>query len=465
MRARVAGLTIAAIAVAACGARVTPEQVRAASGTSGGAARTAVVGSQAGAAGSPTTLEPAGPTGASADVAPAGTTATTPGAAAVGDNGGATDVGVTPTQITLGNVATLSGPVPGLFAGATFGTQAWAAYQNSLGGINGRKIKVDVHDDQFDTGQNRSQTVDAIGKDFAMVGSFSLYDDAAVHDMERAGVTSIQIPLTSGLQGSPNNFAINPVRRGAPTGPWKLFKGRFPGAITSVGAIYPDIASAKDNYENNKAAMQSLGYRFVYERGYSATETDFTADVVRMRSAGAKFFFTNGDAKTAARLTKAMAAQNFKPDAFVVFGSAYDAQFLSLAGPAGEGVLNIGGQAMYLGEDAPFNPELRLFLQWLAKVKPGYRPDLFAAYGWGSGRLFAQAAQDAGPELTRAGLLAAMRKIDEWNGHGMFPPAGPASKRPAVCFIVETVRNGKFERWSSPPPGFNCAGSTFFNRP
>src|SRR5688572_32624093 len=56
-------------------------------------------------------------------------------------NGGATDVGVTADTITLGTVTTLSGPVPGLFLGASLGVQAFAAYVNSQGGINGRKLK------------------------------------------------------------------------------------------------------------------------------------------------------------------------------------------------------------------------------------------------------------------------------------------------------------------------------------
>src|SRR5205085_2015025 len=87
-----------------------------------------------------------------------------------GNNGGATDVGITADTITLGNVATLSGPVPGLFQGAVIGTQAWAAYQNSIGGIAGRKIKLEIRDDQFDTGQNRAATQDLIPKVFALVG-------------------------------------------------------------------------------------------------------------------------------------------------------------------------------------------------------------------------------------------------------------------------------------------------------
>src|SRR5205823_11626604 len=71
-------------------------------------------------------------------------------AAPAGGNGGATDVGVTGESITLGNVSTLSGPIPGLFQGAVLGAQAFAAYANSQGGVFGRRLKVEVRDDQFD---------------------------------------------------------------------------------------------------------------------------------------------------------------------------------------------------------------------------------------------------------------------------------------------------------------------------
>ena len=46
----------------------------------------------------------------------------------------------------------------------------------------------------------------------------------------------------------------------------------------------------------------------------------------------------------------------------------------------------------------------------------------------------------------------------------MFPPVGPASKRPALCYIIEAVHNGKFERWNSPPPGFNCQNTVWVPR-
>ena len=455
------------VVAASCGARVSDEQVRAAQGAgqSGGGQTSVIVGGdeppEANSSGGGNASGASGSTSDAAADAPSSPAADAP--VAGGDNGGATDVGVTATEIALGNVSTLSGPVPGLFAGAVYGTQAWVAYQNSIGGINGRKIRLDVRDDQFDTASNRAQTIESLGKDFALVGGFSLYDDAAVPQIEKSGAAAVQIPLGPALQRSPNNFAINPVRRGSGSGPWALVKDKFPGSIGAVGALYGDIPAAKEGYLNVKNAMESLGYKFVYERGYQATEADFTADVVRMRQAGVKMFLAF-EAANAARVAKAMQAQQFKVEPFVVFGPAYSAAFPALAGAAGEGILNVTTQAMYLGEDAPFNAEVRLFQEWFKKVRPNGSPDLFAAYGWGSGRLFAKAAQDAGPKLTRAALLAALRKIDDWNGYGLFPASGPASKRPAVCFIMVRLHDGKFERWNSPPPGFNCNGARFVER-
>jgi ABC-type branched-subunit amino acid transport system substrate-binding protein len=474
-RARIGrvALILGLVVIAGCGARVSDEQLASVSGPGTGASGAVAVQDDGGtgfAAGD------VGPSGVESDGDPSGATSDgdaatqqrgtqeTATSAPAGGNGGATDVGVTADSMTIGNVSTLSGPVPGLFSGAVTGTQAFIAYQNSLGGVFGRKLELDVRDDQFDTGQNRAQTTDLTTKAFALIGSFSLYDDAGLPAIEQSGIPNIQVPLTQALQESPANFSINPVRRGTPLGPWNFLKSKFPGAVTSVGGLYGDVPAAKDSFLNNKAASESVGYKFIYERGFAPTETDFTADVVRMRQAGVKFFFTNGDVKSVARMAKAMQQQQFKPEVFVVFGPAYDASFIPLAGTAAEGVLNIGTQAMYLGEDAPHIPEVALMNQWLNKVKPGYKPDLFAAYGWGSMRLFVKALQDAGPSAKRADVVAALKKIDNWNGNGMFPPAGPASKRPATCYIFEKVVGGKFERWESPPPGFRCNDGPFYFR-
>ena len=60
--------------------------------------------------------------------------------------------GVTADSVTVGQVDDLSSPIPGLFKGAEDGTKAYFAYINSLGGVNGRMIKLDAEDSTFQGG-------------------------------------------------------------------------------------------------------------------------------------------------------------------------------------------------------------------------------------------------------------------------------------------------------------------------
>ena len=64
-------------------------------------------------------------------------------------------------------------PVQG---GRWSGTEAYADYVNSTGGVNGRKIMVDSADDGYTGTGNKQATQNAVTTDFALVGGFSTFD-------------------------------------------------------------------------------------------------------------------------------------------------------------------------------------------------------------------------------------------------------------------------------------------------
>ena len=180
-------------------------------------------------------------------------------------------------------------------------------------------------------------------------------------------------------------------------------------------------------------AAESVGWH--YQRGYQPTETDFTADVIRIRQAGVKgFYTTSADPKTLARLFNAMKQQNFRPAFMGIGASGYDPSIITLAGAAAEGVYVDQQLALYAGGDAAAVPEVGLMNQWVQKVKPGWTPDLYTAFAWASGRMLVQALQAAGPHLTRKGVLAALQKIDQFDGNGLLAPAVPrrSASRPVT---------------------------------
>jgi len=173
-----------------------------------------------------------------------------------------------------------------------------------------------------------------------------------------------------------------------------------------------------------------------------------------MQRAGVKGIFFAGEVGVFVRMAKAMKQQNFSVP-FANWGAnAYDPAFVtSDAAPATNGTVLDQQLAMYAGEDNI--PEVQLFNKWLKQTAPSQHPDIFAAYGWESARLFVQALTAAGAKPTRANLMAELKKIDNFDGNCMLAPAGPASKRPPTCFMIINVQNGKFVR-ADPPSGFIC---------
>jgi ABC-type branched-subunit amino acid transport system substrate-binding protein len=463
-RGAVAVAVAVAMLVAACGARVTDQQVSSlgkAGGRSSSGAATAAGNESAGALGAGSGDAGGTTEGPGAGTDTGGATGSATGAAAGGDNGGATDVGVTATEIRIGNVSTLSGPVPGLFQGAVVGTLAYAAYQNSLGGIHGRMLKVDPRDDGLDTGQNRAQTADLAAHAFALAGSVSVNDSGGAPVTAQSGVPDVGVGLSEERRKLPTFFSPVPTPgRGYRTGQFLWYSKKFPDAVKAVGTMYGDVAASKTSHQDMRHAAESVGWKFVYERGFQATETDFTADVVRMRQSGVKMvYLVSSDEKGMGRFAKAMAQQNWKPEVFATGPSGYDQDLFTLAGPAAvEGMYVDQQAAMYAGEDSGIVPEVKLMNQWVQKVKPGYVTDLYVAWSWSSMRLLTQAIEAVGPRLTRDALVKHLRTIDNFDSNGLVSPGGPGNRRPALCYIVLQVKGGKYNRFE-PQKGYLCDGA------
>jgi ABC-type branched-subunit amino acid transport system substrate-binding protein len=389
------------------------------------------------------------------------TTTTSSGPTTSAPSGGtASDVGITPNQVTVGNVSILSGPVPGLFQGAPNGADAFFAYQNSLGGVNGRKIVVKSSDDAFSCNQNQNETQSLAGQAFAFVGSFSLFDNCGAKVFQaQPNLPDVSYSLDPAAQALPNNFSPQPMQNGWRLGPLTYYKQKFPQVITHVGALVANIPSALASWNNEKGAMESLGYKISYERDINPLDTDFTSDVVRMRSAGVQMVVINTDVKGTAHFLNNAQQQSYQPQLIESLGTAYDGSFFKLVNPgAAQPVLIDQQQALYLGGDRNSTPEVNLFLTWMAKAHPGFAPDIFSVFAWSSARLFVQALQAAGVNPTRASVLAALQKVHSFDSNGLLAAADPAAKKAPTCWLLIKTNNNQYQRMSPPSPsqGFTC---------
>jgi branched-chain amino acid transport system substrate-binding protein len=372
--------------------------------------------------------------------------------------------GVTPTSVTIGNVTTQSA---GLFTGALVGTEAYAAYVNSLGGVNGRRIVVSGADDRFQGAVNKQEVQVAVQSDFASVGGFSLEDSfseplIAAHP----GFPDVTVSLDPTTQKLPNNFSPLPASNGWPTGPLLYFRQKYPTKITHAATIIAALPSTELTWANEKEAMQHLGYKVLYDPALPATTTDFTAQVVAMKSAGVQILFLEQEPQNyASAIFRDLDQQNFHP--VVVLGApAYSPQLISNAGGPGavDGAYLEQLASRYLGEDAALIPTVTTFDTWVHKVSPGFTLDYFTLTGWLSGELFVDALRKAGTDPSRGSLLQALRKITAFDSGGLVPVRDPAGKVPVTCYLLGRVTTGRFERLDDPPvtgstQGFRCDGT------
>ncbi len=359
----------------------------------------------------------------------------------------------------MGQVDDLTAPLPGLFKGAEDGTQAYFDYINSLGGVNGRMIKLDAQDSAYSDGTVANATAAQIRSDFALVGGFSLDDAAEEPLVKAAGMPDIAYPLDPDLSNLPTSFSPVPnTANDYPLAIFKVLKEKFPKAIKHMGILWANAtASTASSEKAFERAAKSQGFDIVYDAGFTPAQTTFLPNVLTMKSKGVQLFFTTQmpDAY-AATLAEEMQQQNFSP--VVVQGDAYSTNLLKDGGAAVNNMYIELGYVLYLGADANL-PAVKLYTKWMKIADPSANFELQSLYGWASAELFVQGLKDAGNPPTRAGLESALAKVTSFNANGILTTGDPAANVPGDCVLLAQVKNGQIVRVPpTPTNGFICTG-------
>ena len=371
--------------------------------------------------------------------------------------------GVTSSTITVGNIATVNGPVPGLFAGARFGAQAVADYINSTGGICGRQLLVNSADDQFDQATDQQEAASMSNSVLSFMGSFSLQDSGI--PAGAPNVPDVGEALTSARFNSATNYSPQPEAPGYNEGEYIYLKSlpRYADATQHMAVLVENTAQTLQNGKWEEATLQAAGYKFIFsDFSLQPTDPTFNGDVQKMKAAGVQGVIFQGTGTIIGQLANAM----YSAGMTVIFGnycpSAYDPAYLQNAGPGSNGTILSQSLALYDGEDAAAIPMVATLDQWYNRVNPGQVPDIYATYAWMSGIMLAQALNESG-SVTRASLTAGIKSLTSFTGDGISPPSDPATKTPPNCYVLIEVQNGKFVRAPETPSGFRCTDASYYH--
>nr|MDQ3610480.1 ABC transporter substrate-binding protein [Actinomycetota bacterium] len=364
-----------------------------------------------------------------------------------GGNGGATDKGITETTITIANVSDVSGPVPGLFEDAQLAVKAYVAYFTAREGtVYGRQLRLLALDSRLDTGANRSASIQACNEAFAGVGSMSAFDQGGAPVVGECGFPDLRSMSLSGeMKSVATAFPINPA--GSPgeraLGQYGWLAQRFPEAVKKAAFLFVDGgAVTRELAEEDVLATEAfLGYDFVYTAALGITETNYSPFVQQMKSKGVRHVTFVGAYQQAAALAKEMQRQGFAPDVYAPTVTAYDDDFLAIAGPAAEGTYIAVGTS--LNEETAANEELQLYASWLDQIEPGAVPTSIGQYAWSAAKLFVEKMKEVGPRPTRKALLEAMPAVTAYTGGGLLAPANIGGRQLNDCAQFVQVQGGR----------------------
>ncbi|HVV76979.1 MAG TPA: ABC transporter substrate-binding protein [Mycobacteriales bacterium] len=378
---------------------------------------------------------------------------------------GGSDVGLTATTLKIGEVASLSGPVSGLFDGAVHGGEAFANFVNHAdGGICGRQVTVDVADDGTNCTQDENATQSLIGRTFAMAGSFALYDGCGATVLKQhPDVADVHVALDPAADTLPNHFDVSTKVEGFATGMFHYYKQKFGSRLDHVGTIVEDIPSAVSKQQDQVHAAESQGWHFTDSILEQPTNSNFQQDFVKLcqREHITAFFELTETAANAATMVQNERQVGCPKSLLNIIPIAYDQAFVKDYGGAKSdlnGILGWNEYALFFNQDeAAGIPEVKLFQDWYERTYPGVPINLYGMFAWASDRLLQQAAESVTGPLTRRSLLVALRKIRTFNDGGMLAPTDPVGGAPH-CYILWELENGGFQRVDDPKAGYRCDG-------
>jgi ABC-type branched-subunit amino acid transport system substrate-binding protein len=459
---------LAAVLVAAsagCGARWSEEQATSVRDryVSGGVG---TVGSPSGAAGPSTTLAAGssgqGGGGASGGGAAAGGVASGGPAAAGGGIAGpaaATALpcaapsdapGVTDSQIVVGSLSSLSGPVPGLGESAAAAVRAYVAFRNSTGGVCGREIVLREADDGTDISRYRSALAQMAPNVLAITGGFAIGDVGG--QVDELAIPIVNTPTgDTGLSPWVIDMNPDPADLHAAVGKYRYL---YEQGARQVAMVYLGIDQSRREANIQRSLMEAAGLQVVDVNELPISTLSYDAAARRAAQSGANYLWATLDTNGQASLARAVVDSGYDWLIRELGYTTYGTQFLDLAGSAAEGVT--AWLRSLPTEEAGANATMGAYVEWMGQVAPGTPQDLFSIDSWAGTQAFFEALEAMPGPITRDGVLAQLTATETFDAGGMYAPIALGREISQACFMGVVARSGRWERLA-PPSGYLCA--------
>lgn len=316
--------------------------------------------------------------------------------------------GVSKTEITLGSIQDLSGPLAGFGKQIRNGMTLRVDELNEQGGINGRKVKLIVEDSGYDPKKAVLAAQKLVNQDkiFAMVGHLGTAQNLAAMPVQFEKNVINFFPVTAAremyepfhkLKYSFAATYYDQMKSAVP----KLVKEKNAKKVCSM---YQDDEFGLEVQRGADDGLKTLGMTMVEKTSFKRGATDFSSQIAKLKASecdlvvlGTIIRETIGGIGTARKL-------GYNP-VFLGSSAAYTDLIHKLGGKAMDGLYaTMTVQNPYLDEASQ---PIRF---WANKYKTAFNedPTVFSVYGYTVVDSFIRASQKAGASLTTESFIKAM---------------------------------------------------------
>ena len=338
--------------------------------------------------------------------------------------------GVSATEITLGSIQDLSGPIAGFGKQSRLGMMLAVDEINEQGGINGRKLKLIVEDSAYDPKRAVLAAQKLVNQDkiFMMLGHLGTAQNMAAMPVQFEKNVINFFPITAAremyepfhkLKYSFAATYYDQMRNAVP----KMVKDK---GAKKVCTIYQDDDFGLEVQRGAEAGLKTIGMELAEKTSFKRGATDFSSQVSKMQASGCDLIVMG----TIIRETIGTIGTARK--------SGYNPTFLASSAGYTDLIHKLGGAAMNglyatMTVQNPYLDEASKPIQfWAAKYKTKFNedPTVFSVYGYTIVDTFAKAATKAGKGLSTETFIKAMDTMSiPSDMFGSAPASFTATKR------------------------------------
>lgn len=324
--------------------------------------------------------------------------------------------------IKIGAIVSLTGTYAGLGEPERKTLEMEVKRINDAGGINGKQVEVIIEDDATDEAKAVAAASKLIDQDrvVAIIGATGTGQTMAVRgDVDKAG-----IPQVSMAGGSAITVNFDPLVFQTPWSnklviPYEL--AYMSGKGIKKLAVASDTGGfGKDGLAVLEASVGAAGVQIVENQTFNAGDTDFSAQLTKIKGSGADAMLVITSGKEAAALVQQAKQLGLAMPVYGTHGNAR-MEFITGAGDAAEGFIFPAGKILLpesYGTDTEAYKVAAEFVARYSAANAGEKPSTFAGHAYDAINLIAEAAKRVQGDLTPAALRDELEKTQGFVGIG-----------------------------------------------